>query len=243
MMENWKAITPDLLRAPENAPVIEELKRIADRRPASTAVVLLLRYGDDETVKRSLMQLRAQSPRARGSADRDLSLAANPATIQLIEHDLNKDESPKMIFFEDVAVAPTSMAAASVIKATILESPVFPPEVKEWAKRLPKVSVGLRDGVRAWWKVNKAAIERGDYQAVTPVEPGTDAAVAKPDDTATPAPATPAPIATPAASSQPVTPVAQTPASPAERKSPVWPWLVGIAALIAIIAVVLKRRA
>jgi hypothetical protein len=28
-----------------------------------------------------------------------------------------------------------------------------------------------------------------------------------------------------------------------ERKSPVWPWVVGIAALIAILALIFKRRA
>ena len=49
--------------------------------------------------------------------------------------------------------------------------------------------------------------------------------------------------AAPSGSPMPTAPVAQTPALPAERKSPVWPWLVGIAALIAIVAVALKRRA
>ncbi len=60
---------------------------------------------------------------------------------------------------------------------------------------------------------------------------------------ATPSPATPVPSATPLASLQPTTPDAQTPAPVVERKSPVWPWLVGILAFIAIIAVALKRRA
>jgi hypothetical protein len=54
-----------------------------------------------------------------------------------------------------------------------------------------------------------------------------------------PAPSTPVPTATPA----PTTPVAQTPAIAAERRSPVWPWVVGILALVVIVAFALKRRA
>lgn len=60
---------------------------------------------------------------------------------------------------------------------------------------------------------------------------------------ATPVPSTPAPTAIPAASSPPPAPVAQTPAVPTERRVPVWPWVVGILALIVIVALVLKRRA
>lgn len=55
--------------------------------------------------------------------------------------------------------------------------------------------------------------------------------------------ATPVPPSTPVASPAPTTSVAQTPAAVVERKSPVWPWVVGIAALIAILALVFKRRA
>jgi hypothetical protein len=58
----------------------------------------------------------------------------------------------------------------------------------------------------------------------------------------TPAPASALPTATPSPSSPPPA-VAETPALPAESKWPLWPWLVGIAALIVIVAVALKRRA
>lgn len=56
-------------------------------------------------------------------------------------------------------------------------------------------------------------------------------------------PATPVPSAPPAASPQPATPIAQTPARVVERKLPLWPWVVGIAALLVIVAFALKRRA
>lgn len=55
------------------------------------------------------------------------------------------------------------------------------------------------------------------------------------------APTTPVPTATPARSS-PTPAIAESPAPVVERKSPVWPWLVGILALIAILALVFKRR-
>jgi len=54
--------------------------------------------------------------------------------------------------------------------------------------------------------------------------------------------ATPVPSTTPAASPQPATPVAETPAVVVERKSPAWPWVVGILALIVIVVLALKRR-
>lgn len=47
----------------------------------------------------------------------------------------------------------------------------------------------------------------------------------------------------PSASQSPAMPVAQTPAPAVERTAPVWPWIVGILALIVIVAVALKRRA
>ena len=56
------------------------------------------------------------------------------------------------------------------------------------------------------------------------------------------APTTPVPTATPARSS-PTPAIARSPAPVVEGKSPVWPWVVGIAALIMIVAVVLKARA
>jgi hypothetical protein len=55
------------------------------------------------------------------------------------------------------------------------------------------------------------------------------------------APTTPLPVATPLPST-PIAKVAENPASVGERKSPTWPWFVGIAALLVIVALALKRR-
>ena len=157
----------------------------------------------------------------------------------MLKDDLNRQESPEGIRVEDIKVMPVSMAAATVIKSTIIENPVFSPAVKEWAKRLPKVSAGLRDGVRAWLDVNKAAIERGDYQSVVPVEaaaqsPRIQAALPTPMLSASSRDATPA-----VSSSAPV--VAESRGSVVERKPPLWLWAVGIAALMVIVALAVKK--
>jgi hypothetical protein len=61
--------------------------------------------------------------------------------------------------------------------------------------------------------------------------------------TATPTPATPVTTAKPIISPAPITQVDQTPSPTVQRRAPVWPWLVGIAALVVVVAVVSKRRA
>jgi hypothetical protein len=73
------------------------------------------------------------------------------------------------------------------------------------------------------------------------INPTPDPAAATPA-AATPTRSTPVPTATPATPS-PAPAVAESPAPVVERKSPVWPWVVGIAALIAILALIFKRRA
>ena len=66
-------------------------------------------------------------------------------------------------------------------------------------------------------------------------------ATPKPPIPESPSPKTPVPPATPLPSAT-VAKVPESPASPVER-APVWPWVIGTAALIAILALVFKRRA
>jgi HEAT repeat protein len=87
-------------------------------------------------------------------------------------------------------------------------------------------------GAKAAAKIEAVAlVNASPPQARTPTAPLV----------ATPAPSTPLPTATPAPSS-PAPGVAESPSSVVEPKSPVWPWLVGIAALLAIAAFFAKRR-
>lgn len=82
----------------------------------------------------------------------------------------------------------------------------------------------------------RLAQESGSKQAPVQIPLTTPAA-------STPVPSTPHPITTAAASPLATTPALQTPALAIERKAPVWPWVVGIAALTVIALLVWKRRA
>lgn len=78
--------------------------------------------------------------------------------------------------------------------------------------------------------VSEGGIRRSD--SITPAASTPTTPTAAPQvPSATPAPS---PLSTPAA---------ESPAPVVERKSPVWPWLVGIVALVVIVALALKRRA
>lgn len=68
------------------------------------------------------------------------------------------------------------------------------------------------------------------------------ASAVRPAET-TPEPSTPDQTPKPNASPLPSTPVAQTPAVTAEHTALVWPWLVGILAILVVVALVLKRCA
>lgn len=59
----------------------------------------------------------------------------------------------------------------------------------------------------------------------------------------TPAPTAPVAIPKQSASPSSSEPVAPAPAVVGEKRAPIWPWVVGIAALVVIVAVALKRRA
>jgi hypothetical protein len=168
---NWKSITPETLLNPDNADLLQELRRLSKDPRQTAARVPLIKLGDEEVIRSCMEGLRTERPGARNRAVRQLGFSGNPEVIPMLINDLNKHESPAMIRFGDTQIMmPLSMAAASTIKAIILESSVFPQNVKEWAKGLPEVSAGLREEVSAWWETNKAATERGDYQSVVPVK-------------------------------------------------------------------------
>ena len=233
---NWKSVTPEILRDPANVDLLQALRSIAKDPRQTAARVPLIKLGDEDVIRSCLEELRSER---RSSAMNQLGMAGNPKIIPLLASVLYREESPKKTrLSEDLWTLPISMAAASVVKATILNSSEFSNELKEWAKHLPAVSPGLRDGVRVWWKVNQAAIERGDYQAVVPVEntPGTPPVQS--------APSTSVSAVTPAASPSPETLLAQAPAPAPEQRSPVWLWVGGgILVLIVIAALALRRRA
>lgn len=102
-------------------------------------------------------------------------------------------------------------------------------------------------------EANNESIRRALGERATPpmpiidflakVKAGSPAQVTTNEQPLTPTAPTPVPTATPNTSSAPSNPVAQASLSVVERKSLVWPWVVGILALVVIVALALKRRA
>jgi hypothetical protein len=234
VLANWKSIQPDTLQRPENADLLEALKARAKDRRQTAARVALIRLGDEDVIRSCLEEYRMDQPSHRASAMTQLGIAGNPKVIALLADDLNLNESANLIFFEDNGMLPRSMAAASIIKAIIINSPSFSQEVKAWAVRLPTVTVGLRDGVRSWLAINNAALERGDYPSVIPL-------TIKRGEGSRPAPTTrktASLIRTPTV----ILPLASTPSAVTSRAMSVWPWVAGICLLIAIVVLVWRRR-
>lgn len=90
--------------------------------------------------------------------------------------------------------------------------------------------------------INTATNGRGAINLTVGSTPVAQTVASPPTVTPAPSPVTPVPSAAPPTAPTPVTPIAQTPAPVIERKAPMWPWVVGILALIVIVAVALKRR-
>lgn len=163
---NFQALTPETLRDPANADLLEELRSLATNTDLTAARVPLIKLGDETVIRSCLKMLDSEE---RNSAIAQLVMAANPKVIALLESDLNREENPEKIrVSHDVWRSPVSMNAALIVKRIVLKSPAFSAEVKEWARALPSFSAGLRVGIRAWWETNKAALLREDYGAVVP---------------------------------------------------------------------------
>lgn len=129
--------------------------------------------GDEETIKSTLHLLQTNRPTRRGSPANALSGAANPDVIPRLIGNLMIDESPEYAFDEACQfITPLSMTSTHIIQPTIVESPAFSHEVKEWCRPLSRVDFGVqREGIRAWWVLNKDALMRKNYQAAIPVKP------------------------------------------------------------------------
>ena len=238
-LRNWRSVSAQSLIQPENADLLDALREMAQTTGRTDARVPLLKLGDSSVIQDCLAELRAEPPHQRDLAVRQLGFAGNPKIIALLEPNLSREESAEILWTEDIGFLPVSMAAAAAIKAIVLQSSDFSMEVKVWAQSLPVMSPGLRDGVRAWWRTNKAAIERGDFRAVVPGEIVPRKARKQSNPVATQALKEPMVTPQPAVS-QTLVPV-DSPARLQHKRS-MWPWLVGIGVLGVILLLVLRRR-
>jgi hypothetical protein len=257
-------VTPELRPA-----VVEKMREVARRKGGwvllgtttfspMEADLLLLRLGDKFTIERMMEDYRAYDSRTSWSyVTSRFEYSQQPLIIPYLAEDFYSQENPQggitikpppesMEFA--VGAPPRSIFSGVVTTRIIEKAPEFSAEMKAWATQAyvvrQKSPERFRNLMRHWWDTNKAAFERGDYAAVVPVAeppPATPKPATPPP--ATPLPNTPTPPATPAAS--PLPPPAATPAliSGTEWKTPVWPWFAGLGALLALLAVMLKRRA
>ncbi|MCE9609950.1 MAG: hypothetical protein K8R23_07045 [Chthoniobacter sp.] len=168
---NWKTLTPEYLRLPENATLLVELRQRAKNTSRNDVRVPLLRMDDADTVQSVFKELHSEYWSRRRSATSQLTFAANPKLLPMLVDDLMKDANPKVELIDgDINSPSTSVVAAKIIRAAVLNSPVFSADVKAWAQALPSSNPAvLTEGVRVWWKLNREALEKGDYHSVLPI--------------------------------------------------------------------------
>lgn len=214
---------------------VQELKEAAIRNRAGKASYMNARafLGDEEAIQ----QLVAEFIENDGASPGVLGDTRNPRIIEMVAPEFFRNE-PMRLYGGDVVLMPRSFRAAELAVEILGNSPAFNAEVINWARRVGRLKWSdQRELVRPWWKANEQFFREKNYQAVQPGPEPPERPAAPPE-----APVA-APSVAPATPPTPITAAAETPAVPAERQSPVWPWLVGIAALVVIVAVALKRRA
>lgn len=169
-LQNWRSLTPEVLRQPENAGLVGELRNAAISKKDSVAIVLMIELDDIGVISKCLQDLRSNDFRGRNHAMRQLGAAANPLVISMLANGLQQEESEKEILEDDVGMPRLSMAATYIIYTTIMNSSAFKPEVKSWLKAIDPGTVDVRETMRAWWKYNKAALTCKDYGSVVPLK-------------------------------------------------------------------------
>ena len=189
----------------------------------------LLALGDDEARREFVDEFR-RTLGARGDIEA-MAASGDPLIIEMVASDIYSEDLGNLTGGHQLRY-PIAVSTGDLILAIITRSSAFSAEVSDWARtRYNLLNPQFVVVMRRWWEDNKKHFATRDYQAVRP-------GLALPE-----APVIAAPLAIPLTPSPPATtPLVQSSGINAERKAPVWPWLVGIAALIAILALVFKRR-
>ena len=217
-----------------------------------SADLQLLRLGDTFTIERMMMDYRAyDSMTSWGYVQTEFERSRQPKLIPYLAEDFYSKEDPNGGITVSpppdssdfaVGVPPRSIFSGVTVTRIIEKSPAFSPQMKAWAYQAFSLRLEsperFRTLMRVWWDANRAAFERGDYQAVRPVAEQDNrhgnAAGLQTDAKAPPASTPP---------SAPTTPeLPQIPAAEVRQIAPVWPWFVGIVTLVAIVTLVFKRR-
>lgn len=251
---SMEAIRPELEKALTVNRLVQLVRRSASRdlsnpRPpgeATQAAMKLLAFAKtDAAVDVIAPYLRHQLPRVRERAAENLRITQNPKAVPPLKAALLEEEGrlPAALIANpdteaSVATLTTQFRALSMIRSDDALA-ALDASLDRLRKRYGASEVGgeLLRQLQHVRETGGIQEYRRDTASSVPVEPPQPPA---------PAPSTPA-LATPhatttSASQAPATPIAQNPAATVEQRAPLWPWLVGIAALIVIALLVWKRR-
>lgn len=147
---------------------------------------------------------------------------------------------------EDIIQAALADRGGSISASPVFEERPLKQLYPEYTARLVEDAVKHGIPIEQAMKVVEKHIEDVSSRQAKPATTWAEiaaAASAGPTSTSS-VPATPTPVQSPtqAASPRVASPIAQAPAAPVEERAPVWPWVVGILALVVIVAFALKRR-
>jgi hypothetical protein len=224
-----------MLKLPENADLLMELRRLAKDKQNTAAIVPLIKLGDEEVTQNTIELFKNSPIRHLSSPINQLSLGANPVVIPSLIESLMIEEMPDdTIIGGERFLTPRSVLAAEIIRSIAETSPAFTEKVKVWAQKLPVQAGDKRAAVRSWCVTNKDALLRKDYAACVPAT-GPQREIMRPDKPVV----TPKPVL-PLSKREPKNrPLANT---DEEGKTPIWPWLAGISTLAVLGMILWSRR-
>lgn len=117
--------------------------------------------GDDWALTQCVSWFLAHESRGAPNVMRALK---NPKVIPLIGEALFKEEKEE--FDSDVGLEPTQQTVAQVIVYTLIESPEFEEDVRNWARRVSQN--GTMTIIRDWYRLNETKLKAMDFKAVRP---------------------------------------------------------------------------
>ena len=249
LCQELRALPPDL-----RAEHLERLRKARDLTLQSPNEhwqeydSFLMALGDQDCISRNIAFYRDNS-----YSIEKLTATGSPIIAAMLGDDLLMEniEAGR----GDVSYCGLATKAWFVMRSIILAAPEFNNELKQWVQTSPKLllpeqasqlsgDIGIigpleLELMRKWWRDNRIAFQAGEYSKV---KLGSVWPEWKPD---APVKQASAPNATgananPSPHEQKAAP--ETVATPAEDKLSVWPWFAGIAALLASVALILKRR-
>lgn len=131
-----------------------------DQMPLRRGLALM---GDAEAIKHLVREFIDNDSGGLG----ELARLRNPRIIEMLVPELFREQSNKR--FGDFIVLSSSLRAATVTLRLLESSPGFTDEVREWSRKLLRLTPGEQRGlVRQWWKENEAAMRSEKYVIVKP---------------------------------------------------------------------------